>query len=82
MSPLHFIHIAQQIEFIFIVVIQMKVLREESKGKATNNLLTLYSIPFLFCHVCKIPCLERSAVLGQSTWLLFKRKKHHRSPFA
>lgn len=50
MSSLHFIHIAQQIELIFIVVIQMKVLREESKGKATNSLLTQYTL-YLSCSV-------------------------------
>ena len=54
MSSMHCIYTAQQIWLIFIVVLfKWKLLREESKGKATNNLLTLCSIPFLFCHVCR-----------------------------
>lgn len=73
MCSLHFIHTAQH--FIFIVVIQVKVLRGESKGKATNNLLTLNSIPFLFCYVCKNLCLERSAVLGAIKSAPLKSKK-------
>lgn len=62
MSSLDFIRIAQQIQLIFIVVIRMKVLRKESKGKATNNLLTLHSVPFLFRHVRKTLCLKIRAV--------------------
>ncbi len=73
MSSLHFIHIAQQIELIFIVVIKMKVLREESKGKATNNLLTLYTFLVLSCLQNPLP--RKKCCFGAVDLAPFLKKK-------
>lgn len=75
-------HITHQISFIFIGVVQMKVLRGESKGKkATNNLLTPYSTYTFLLLSCLHKLLPENKCCFRVVNLVYLKEKSNTVAF-